>query len=149
MSSSRTSAVRGGWAAVWRIRAGSLGSPTGEAKNGIQTAGAAAAAQAAAAGGGGSQQIQAQGAADAVAEGVRSTSDGWSADTGCGARFFNAQDAFHFLWNSLHGPAAWDANPWVVALTFTVQRGNIDALAANETPPGAHQAGLMLKSEGQ
>ncbi len=31
------------------------------------------------------------------------------------------------LWNSIHGPGAWDANPWVVALTFAVQHGNIDA----------------------
>lgn len=35
---------------------------------------------------------------------------------------------FRNLWNSLHGPDAWDANPWVVALTFTVQHGNIDAI---------------------
>ena len=35
---------------------------------------------------------------------------------------------YHELWNSLHGPGAWDANPWVVALTFTVQRGNIDQI---------------------
>lgn len=32
------------------------------------------------------------------------------------------------LWNSLHGPDAWNSNPWVVASTFTVQRGNIDAV---------------------
>jgi hypothetical protein len=38
------------------------------------------------------------------------------------------QMAFANLWNSLHGPDAWGANPWVVAYTFTVQRGNIDAL---------------------
>jgi hypothetical protein len=37
-------------------------------------------------------------------------------------------DAFRALWNSLHGPAAWDANPWVVALTFTVHRCNIDQM---------------------
>lgn len=30
--------------------------------------------------------------------------------------------------NSLHSPGAWDANPWVVALTFTVKRGNIDKI---------------------
>lgn len=36
--------------------------------------------------------------------------------------------AFWELWNSLHGPEAWDANPWVVALTFTVQHGNIDQI---------------------
>lgn len=34
-------------------------------------------------------------------------------------------EAFRALWNSLHGPGAWDANPWVVAVSFTVQHGNI------------------------
>ena len=37
-------------------------------------------------------------------------------------------DAFRELWNGLHGPDAWDANPWVAALTFTVERRNIDAV---------------------
>lgn len=36
--------------------------------------------------------------------------------------------AFAALWNSLHGLASWDANPEVVALTFTVHKQNIDAL---------------------
>lgn len=27
-----------------------------------------------------------------------------------------------------HGPGAWSANPWVVALTFTVAQRNIDAM---------------------
>lgn len=31
------------------------------------------------------------------------------------------------LWNSIHGPDAWDANPWVTAITFTVEQRNIDA----------------------
>lgn len=35
---------------------------------------------------------------------------------------------FEQLWKSLHGPDAWDANPEVVALTFTVHQSNIDAL---------------------
>lgn len=35
---------------------------------------------------------------------------------------------FHDLWNSLHGRDAWDANPWVVAVTFTVDRRNIDSI---------------------
>lgn len=38
--------------------------------------------------------------------------------------------AFVILWNSINGPGAWDANPWVAAYTFTVQRGNIDQLEA-------------------
>jgi len=32
------------------------------------------------------------------------------------------------LWDHINGPGAWDANPWVVAYTFTVQRGNIDQI---------------------
>jgi len=39
-----------------------------------------------------------------------------------------AKDAYRGLWNSLHGPDAWDANPWVVAVSFTVRKGNIDAI---------------------
>ena len=33
--------------------------------------------------------------------------------------------AFKRLWDTMHGPAAWDANPWVAALTFTVHKRNI------------------------
>ena len=38
--------------------------------------------------------------------------------------------AFNLIWNSIHGPEAWDANPWVVALTFTVTPQNIDSMEA-------------------
>lgn len=38
-----------------------------------------------------------------------------------------ARDWYADLWDHLHGPDAWDGNPWVAALTFTVQHGNIDA----------------------
>lgn len=34
---------------------------------------------------------------------------------------------FGLTWNSLHGPDAWAGNPEIVALTFTVDRKNIDA----------------------
>lgn len=36
--------------------------------------------------------------------------------------------SFASLWNSINGPGAWEANPWVVALTFTVHRANVDTL---------------------
>lgn len=39
------------------------------------------------------------------------------------------KDAMREIWNSINGPGAWDANPWVCALTFTVHRQNIDAMA--------------------
>lgn len=35
---------------------------------------------------------------------------------------------FSELWERLHGPDAWDANPWVVAVSFTVTHRNIDTL---------------------
>ena len=40
----------------------------------------------------------------------------------------NPRDWYRGIWNSLHGPGAWDANPWVAALTFTVHRQNIDQM---------------------
>lgn len=33
---------------------------------------------------------------------------------------------FAELWWQLHGPCAWDANPWVAAITFRVEHANID-----------------------
>lgn len=35
--------------------------------------------------------------------------------------------AFAALWDKINGPGAWDANPTVIALSFTVERKNIDA----------------------
>ncbi|MDF1801701.1 hypothetical protein [Thalassovita sp.] len=40
-------------------------------------------------------------------------------------------DDFQRLWNSINGPDAWDAAPWVAAYTFTVHRCNIDELEAH------------------
>ncbi|MGE0853316.1 MAG: hypothetical protein AB7O44_27515 [Hyphomicrobiaceae bacterium] len=36
---------------------------------------------------------------------------------------------FYHIWQSLHGPGSWEANPWVCALTFRVHRCNVDQLA--------------------
>lgn len=38
-----------------------------------------------------------------------------------------AKDGFKSLWNSINGPEAWDANPWVAAYSFRVIRANIDS----------------------
>jgi hypothetical protein len=43
-----------------------------------------------------------------------------------------ARGNFALLWNSIHGPSAWEENKWVYALTFTVHKGNIDALEIGE-----------------
>lgn len=34
---------------------------------------------------------------------------------------------FARLWNGINGPGAWEANPWVVAVSFGVEQRNIDA----------------------
>jgi hypothetical protein len=36
---------------------------------------------------------------------------------------------YHRLWNEINGVGAWDANPWVVAYTFSVHHSNIDQMA--------------------
>jgi hypothetical protein len=66
--------------------------------------------------------------ADAVAEGVRRFGPMWGVeqDSGHGAASNTAAGCFRLLWNSLHGPDAWDANPWVAAISFTVEPRNID-----------------------
>lgn len=62
------------------------------------------------------QRLQEISGADAVEEGVQEKGD----------YLDMPRMAFRALWNSLHGPDAWDANPWVVAVSFTVRHGNID-----------------------
>jgi hypothetical protein len=40
-----------------------------------------------------------------------------------------ARASFASLWSSINGPESWQANPWVVAVTFSVHARNIDQLA--------------------
>ena len=71
------------------------------------------------------QRLQEISEDDAMAEGVCSTltrfPDGGS---------IGHPASWHFeqLWGQIHGPGAWDANPWVAAMTFTVHRQNIDQM---------------------
>lgn len=39
-------------------------------------------------------------------------------------------EGFRALWNSINGPAAWDANPWVAAVSFDGHHVNVDAKGA-------------------
>lgn len=74
---------------------------------------------------------------DAIAEGIERTSG--SITTYCDYEdypddpyewFSRPTASFRTLWNSLHGPDAWNANPWVAAYTFSVHRCNIDQMEA-------------------
>lgn len=69
------------------------------------------------------QRLQDISEEDAVAEGV----DAISMEDVPRQAAMSRRSDFGALWNSLHGAGAWDANPWIIALTFTVQRGNIDS----------------------
>jgi len=71
------------------------------------------------------QRVQSITEADAVEEGVSPISE---PDDRKWEHYAPHGVAFRALWNSLHGPGAWDANPWVCALTFTVHRQNIDQM---------------------
>jgi len=67
---------------------------------------------------------------DTIAEGIEATDIHARRQRACldgsGECGSVCRDSFHELWNSLHGPGAWDRNPWVAALTFTVEHRNID-----------------------
>lgn len=61
---------------------------------------------------------------DARAEGIEPTEFGWR----CYLPEPKGQDAwccpvesFRTLWTSINGPGAWDANPWVVVISFEVE----------------------------
>lgn len=76
------------------------------------------------------QRVQAISEADAIAEGVdpcRTGRRGFSTEPG-----YENRVGFALLWNGLHVETStrWEDNPWVVALTFRVERGNIDRIAS-------------------
>ena len=62
--------------------------------------------------------------ADAIAEGL-GEGDFYGMDPRCWYRD---------LWDNINGAGSWDANPWVVALTFDVHQQNIDLLSPEQVP---------------
>src|SRR5690606_30206629 len=92
------------------------------------------------------QRLQEISEADAIAEGVEQQvvecADGVERNLWFGTPHVGGEspvNAYADLWDSInnpHGycaedqPNGWEANPWVVALTFTVEHANIDAARA-------------------
>jgi hypothetical protein len=84
------------------------------------------------------QRLQDISEADAVAEGIERLHGGYHDVDDVYLNYLRKSDgfggsgagreSFRTLWNSLHGKDAWDANPWVVAYSFDVHRGNIDQM---------------------
>lgn len=89
--------------------------------------------------------------ADAVAEGVRQDRHGAGTFVGREGpgRFITpwpkASEAYADIWNGIHGEGAWDANPWVAAITFRAISRNIDSL--KPTPTGEDGAVPHLTTE--
>lgn len=73
------------------------------------------------------QRLQDISEADAVAEGIKGHGGRFSGYGKAADQWMGPIDSFASLWISLNGTQSWDANPWVVALTFNVERRNIDA----------------------
>jgi len=46
-----------------------------------------------------------------------------------GSEWASARDWYADFWETIYGPRAWDANPWVIALSFEVAHRNIDEVA--------------------
>ncbi len=72
------------------------------------------------------QRLQDITEADAKAEGIERHGGNFTGYGKDADLWMTATNSFRSLWNSLHGPEAWDANPWVAAISFTVRQGNID-----------------------
>ena len=62
------------------------------------------------------QRLQEISEEDAIAEGVE-THDGADGPVA----------EYEALWESINGAGSWEANPWVVAVSFSCERRNIDA----------------------
>ena len=57
--------------------------------------------------------------ADARAEGIHEYSNGtFGLDDPTACMGMSAKVAYMRLWASIHGPASWDANPWVWCISF-------------------------------
>lgn len=78
------------------------------------------------------ERLQDIGEADEIAEGLRpETCAGqrsWDPGTPHG-QFAHPQVAYRMIWEDIHGPGSWDANPWVVVVSFAVVERNRPARA--------------------
>lgn len=59
---------------------------------------------------------------DCIAEGMEGLADVWA----------GWHQSYAALYERIHGKGAWAANPEVVVITFTVHKGNIDALKVSQ-----------------
>ncbi|HEX2753680.1 MAG TPA: hypothetical protein VHP34_11370 [Alphaproteobacteria bacterium] len=58
-----------------------------------------------------------------------------------------AKQKYQSLWNAINGSGAWDANPWVVAVTFEVLKQNIDEVAQIGFSPDTDRDSRLIGGE--
>jgi len=73
------------------------------------------------------QRLQEISNEDAIAEGIKPHVHAFTGYGDQAGIMMAPYDSFKSLWNSIKGPEAWDANPWVAAYSFRVIRANIDS----------------------
>lgn len=80
------------------------------------------------------QRLQDISEEDAIAEGIAQLRNGqwhWSNHGRTDFEqhgYHTARGAYDALWGDINGPKSWPENPWIIALTFSVAKQNIDAL---------------------
>jgi hypothetical protein len=73
------------------------------------------------------QRLQEISKADCIAEGIEQYGRFFGLpDTDWDDAELTAVAAYRRVWDRVNGDDSWVANPWIVALTFTVERRNID-----------------------
>jgi hypothetical protein len=78
------------------------------------------------------ERLQAISDADAIAEGLQAQTAPNGHITYQVPGLICSQTAvrgYRLLWDTINGDGAWDANPWVVAVSFRPERRNIDSEA--------------------
>lgn len=78
------------------------------------------------------ERLQDISCADAIAEGIAPVANSETID--CDTP--DPREDYRSLWSIIHGKDAWDANPWVAAISFRVILANIDAPPANPLATG-------------
>ncbi len=83
------------------------------------------------------ERLQEISEADAIAEGLEWIAPGtWSVAPRLGIVGDDPGQVYSELWDRINGPASWDANPWVWALTFDVHKANVDAVSSQSMREG-------------
>lgn len=67
---------------------------------------------------------------DAIAEGLQWVAPTWGIEGIADSWQDDPRMAYRALWDSINGRGAADKNPWVVAVTYTVDQRNIDQVTA-------------------